>query len=251
MKIKISILACILSISMIASAVYCEDNAANPGMSSPHGKMGLPSSGEDSGLITGKVLETMDSGGYTYVRVEKDGKKIWLAMPQTKVSKGKTMSFTSGGKMMNFESKTLKRTFPEIIFSGGPVSKAGGSAASSGSKNKVITISDQIKVEKASGANAYTIAELHKNKEKLDKKQVVVRGKVIKVSGGIMGTNWIHIQDGSGNRKKGSHDLVLTSDDKPTVGDTITATGILSKDKDFGGGYKYDLIIEKAGLVPY
>ncbi|TAN41982.1 MAG: DNA-binding protein [Nitrospirae bacterium] len=248
MKLKISILACTLSLFMIASSVHGEDKPASHGTASPHGSMGAET---DGGLITGKVLETMDSGGYTYVRVEKDGKKIWLAMPQTKVQKGKTMSFTSGGKMINFESKTLKRTFSEIIFSGGPVIKAGVTGASSGSKNKVINITDQIKIEKASGANAYTIAELYKNKVRLDKKEVVVRGKVVKVSGGIMGKNWIHIQDGTGNRKKATNDLVVTSDDKPTVGDTITATGVLSKDKDFGGGYKYDLIIENAGLVPY
>ncbi|MBF0328868.1 MAG: DNA-binding protein [Nitrospirae bacterium] len=250
MKLKTLILACTLSISIIASAAYGADKAASPGMSSPHGGMGAP---EDAGSITGKVVETMDSGGYTYVRIEKDGKKIWLAMPTTKVTKGKTMTFSAGGKMMNFESKTLKRTFTEIIFSGGPIGqqKPSVGGASTGSKNKVISISDHIKVEKASGANAYTIGDLYKNKVKLDKKEVVVRGKVVKVSSGIMGTNWIHIQDGSGNRKKGSHDLVVTSDDKPTVGDTVTATGTLSKDKDFGGGYKYDLIIEKAGLVPY
>ncbi len=71
--------------------------------------------------ISGKVIETMDSGGYTYVRLEKDGKKTWVAVPQMKVVKGKNMSFQPGVVMENFESKTLKRKFDRIIFSGGPV----------------------------------------------------------------------------------------------------------------------------------
>lgn len=70
--------------------------------------------------LSGKVVETMNSGGYTYVCLEKSGKKTWLAVPQMKVVKGETMSFEPGMEMTNFESKTLKRTFDKIIFSAGP-----------------------------------------------------------------------------------------------------------------------------------
>jgi hypothetical protein len=70
--------------------------------------------------LSGKVIETMDSGGYTYVCLEKDGKKTWLAVPQMKVVKGSEMSFQPGVEMSNFKSKTLNRTFESIIFSGGP-----------------------------------------------------------------------------------------------------------------------------------
>ena len=71
--------------------------------------------------LSGKVVETMDSGGYTYVCLEKDAKKIWVAVPQMKVVKGKTMSFEPGIEMVDFESKTLKRKFDKIYFSGGPI----------------------------------------------------------------------------------------------------------------------------------
>lgn len=71
--------------------------------------------------ISGKVVETMNSGGYTYVCLEKGGKKTWVAVPEMKVVKGKNMSFEPGMEMKDFESKTLKRKFDRIIFSGGPV----------------------------------------------------------------------------------------------------------------------------------
>jgi hypothetical protein len=61
-----------------------------------------------------------------------------------------------------------------------------------------------------------------------------------------MKKNWIHLQDGTGDA--GNNDLVVTSDDLPKVGDVVTASGTLYNDKDFGGGYKYKVIIEKAGI---
>jgi hypothetical protein len=71
--------------------------------------------------LSGKVVETMDSGGYTYVLLDNSGKRTWVAMPKTKVEKGANMSFQPGTEMENFHSKTLNRTFEKIIFSGGPV----------------------------------------------------------------------------------------------------------------------------------
>ena len=80
----------------------------------------------------------------------------------------------------------------------------------------------------------------------MDKKTVVVKGKVVKVSQGIMGKNWVHIQDGSGDQQKGTHNLVATSQDMSAVGDIVTITGTFAKDRDFGAGYLYKAIIEDA-----
>jgi hypothetical protein len=102
-------------------------------------------------------------------------------------------------------------------------------------------------VDKASGPDAYTIAEIFQNSKKLEEKKVIIRGKVVKVSAGVMKKNWIHLQDGTGDA--GNNDLVVTSDDLPKTGDIVTASGTLYNDKDFGGGYKYKVIIEKAGIT--
>jgi hypothetical protein len=67
----------------------------------------------------GKVLETMDSGGYTYVQVDENGQKIWVAAMQTPVKVGDTVEFPDSPPMINFQSKTLKRTFDKIIFAPG------------------------------------------------------------------------------------------------------------------------------------
>jgi hypothetical protein len=64
-----------------------------------------------------------------------------------------------------------------------------------------------------------------------------------------MDRNWIHLQDGTGSPEKKNHNLVVTSKDLPDVGDIVTVTGTLVRNKDFGSGYKYDVIVEKAKIV--
>lgn len=126
-----------------------------------------------------------------------------------------------------------------------------GNAASGGSESaKAPATSEPIKVEKAKGADAYTVSEAYEKAGKLDKKTVVVRGKVVKVSKGIMGKNWVHLRDGSGDPGKGTNNLVFTTQDDPKVGTVATAKGTLYKDKDFGAGYKYQVIVEEATVKP-
>jgi hypothetical protein len=209
--------------------------------------------------LSGKVLQTMNAGGYSYVYIEQaDGKKVWVAVAQTPVSVGAQMSFKPGMEMGKFESKALKRTFDSIVFSDGVISGSTASAvadpgkgqgASPGSSGSIAAKSEKISVTKATGANAYTVESAYKNSSKLNKKTVVIHGQVVKVSGGIMGKNWIHIQDGSGSASKKNHNLVCTSvTDSADVGDVVTITGTLYKDKDFGSGYKYAVIVEEAKI---
>jgi hypothetical protein len=120
--------------------------------------------------------------------------------------------------------------------------------AATGSKAQASPKDKAIKVEKAAGANAYTVTEVYAKRSALDTKTVSVKGKVVKVSKNIMGRNWVHIQDGSGDQKKGTHNLVVTTQDLPGVGDVVTITGTLAKDKDFGAGYLYQAIVEDAKI---
>ncbi|NTU43587.1 MAG: DNA-binding protein [Nitrospirales bacterium] len=190
-------------------------------------------------LVIGKVVETMESGGYSYVLLDTGGKKkVWVAVPQMQITKGKRMAFLSGMEMTNFTSKTLKKKFDRIIFSAGPAD----------SQKKEPLAWENLKVTKPKGANVYTVADLYKKLNELKGKRVVVRGQVEKFSPEIMQKNWIHLQDGSGDKKKGDHDIVVTTKHRAAVGDIVTVSGTLMKDKDYGSGYKYPLVIEDAAL---
>ena len=92
-----------------------------------------------------------------------------------------------------------------------------------------------------------TVAELYAGKADLAGTVVSVRGKVVKFSVGIMGKNWAHVQDGSGSA--GTNDLTVTTMGNAKVGDTVLVSGKLTLDKDFGGGYKYALIIEDGSVT--
>lgn len=216
--------------------------------------------------LSGKVAETMNSSVYTYILLDKKGGKIWVAVPEMQVSVGEEIVLEPGIEMVNFTSSTLNRTFEKIIFSAGPVSEKGEpveknmemphgdlpmnmmKAPAGGGMGVRIPIGD-VKVEKATGQNAYTIAEVYEKKSGLCNNKILVRGKVVKVLPQILGKNWIHLQDGSGNEEKGNYDLVVTSQDMPSVGDVITASGTVYTDKDFGAGYKYNVIVEGASIT--
>lgn len=246
---------CFMTAMMIFSAVpvFAVTDKPSP-VPPPEMKTKKAAAASDTSSLSGKVVETMNSGGYTYVRLEKKGKKTWVAIPEMKVSKGQQLSLQPGMEMVNFTSKSLGRTFDSITFSGGPASGA-PSAGHNEKAGKMVSSSKpaappamDIKVAKATGPDAYTIGEIFEKRTALHEKTAVVKGKVVKVSAGIMGKNWLHLQDGTGDRNKGTNDLVATSDEIASLGDIITVKGTIFKDKDFGAGYRYSAIMEKASI---
>lgn len=101
---------------------------------------------------------------------------------------------------------------------------------------------DFSKIVKPKGGK--TVEEVYQEKDKLKGKRVTLRGKVVKYNEAIMGKNWLHLRDGTG--KDPTDDLTVTTQAKAKVGDTVLVEGTVTLDKDFGAGYKYDVIIEDA-----
>ncbi len=90
----------------------------------------------------------------------------------------------------------------------------------------------------------YTVAQLYQKAKELDGKEVTVRGKVVKYLPGIMGKNWLHVADGSGEDGKAQVTVTTQATVKP--GDVVLVKGKLAANKDFGYGYFYKVIIEDA-----
>lgn len=195
---------------------------------------------------TATVLETMDGGGYTYVKVDEGGEVFWAAAPASKVAVGDQVSFTEQMTMENFTSNSLGRTFDQLMFVGGLRGDSGTSEAPQAVPVPApapapVTVSEPI--EKAEGG--YTIAEVFAQKDALKGKTIRVRGKVVKVSRKIMGLNWVHLKDGSG--EEGSDRLIFRSDDGiAEVGSVVTAEGTVDTDLDFGYGYRYAVLVNNA-----
>ena len=237
----------------LAAALLCSSVFASPKADSTAPGQQVPSAKAETKAdpaLSGKVVETMNAGGYTYILIEKNGKQTWVAIPMAQVTVGQEITLQPGAEMQDFSSPSLKRTFKSIIFSGGLMPKPGSVAASPGGAAKEASPSNEkISVEKAAGPDAYTVSEIHTKKAALNEKTAVVKAKVVKVSEGIMGKNFIHLKDGTGDAALGTNKLVVTSQDLPSVGDIVTMKGTIYSDKDFGSGYKYTVIMEKATVV--
>lgn len=228
----------------------------------------------------GTVSETMDSGGYTYVLLDTGDQKLWCATNATPVAVGDKVTIPMGQLMTDFRSATLDRVFPEIYFttaiwkageepqaqmasqghSGGGMAEHPGSGMAGGTamtgdemgggvnggtvSGTKLVLDDQHVAGVQKVAGGYQVGEIYANGAQLAGKTVKVRGRVVKFTPNIMGTNWMHIQDGTG--AGATVDLTVTTAAIVAVGDMVVAEGVLALDKDFGAGYKYAAIIEKA-----
>jgi len=163
--------------------------------------------------LKGTVLETKNSGGVTYVHLKSGADERWVVTAPTDVKAGAAVTV---------------QIVDNVAF--GRIEEAA------------------VKVEKAEGSDAKTVAEIWASKSALKDRQVVVRAKVVKFLPSIMGKNWMHVRDGSGSHANGDDDLAVISDDPAKVGSVVTLTGTLRVDKDFGAGYQYPVIIEGAKL---
>lgn len=250
--------------------------AAGPALlPEPSAAMPQTTAASETRTVTGTVIETVNASGYTYMLVATGTSETWVAIPETAIKKGGMISYYEGMAMANFTSKSLNKTFERIIFSAGLAEAAGAVAAApagsdsfaaalqaeqktaapapiteqvSGGSAMAISPLQEISVPKADGDNAYTVAEIFAGTKTLTGKKVRLRGKVVKFSPSIMGKNWVHLQDGTGDPLHSTHDLVFTTDATLAVDAIVIMEGTLAADKDFGAGYKYVAIVEQAVL---
>jgi hypothetical protein len=227
-----------------------------------------------SATIKGKVVEKLDAPPYSYLKIKTAEGETWAAVPKTELQTGADVVVGGAMPMNDFESKTLKRKFEVVYFgtlggegapppamgAGGPPPGMGGPPPGMDGGGPPANMAAQhaaaaagpadvgdVKVAKASGTDARTVAEIYAQKASLKEKPITIRGKVVKYNEGIMGRNWLHIRDGSGTAGK-DNDLTVTTNDKVAVGDVVVVKGTLRTDKDFGSGYSYPVIVEDAKL---
>ena len=254
-----------LSAVLLVAVAVAGCKKSEPPAAAPQAAAAAADAAPQGTTIKGKVLERLDAPPYSYLKLAVGKEEMWAAVPKTDTEKGKEVSVVNAMPMNGFESKTLNRKFDVVFFGtlegAAPVADAkpapgmgamDGSPASMAAQHANVgkgpsDVGD-VKVDKASGADARTVAEVYAQKGQLKDKPVTIRGKVVKYNAGIMGKNWLHIRDGSGKADK-DNDLTVTSQDVAKVGDVVVVKGSVRVDKDFGAGYAYPVIIEDAKLT--
>lgn len=185
--------------------------------------------------VTVKKIE--DAGMYSYVQVQENDEEYWIAITKSNIEVGQTYYYDGGSKMLNFESKELNKTFKEVTFVD----------ALRGHEKKAPKVADTIeKIEQPEEGTA--IEAILSNPETFKDKEIVVKGKVVKVNKNIMDRNWVHLRDGT--RFEDISNLTFTTNDSTIkVGDIVTLKGTVTLNKDFGHGYLYPILVEKGELV--
>ncbi len=191
-------------------------------------------------IYEGVVVDVMQGGGYTYLQIDDTKKRYWIAVEGVNLEKGTEVRFQEEMKAKNFESKALNRTFDELVFASNLQYRTKVQE-----KGNLALINEYVEVSPYQREGTMSIKEAWEKRTQLNGKSVTIRAKVVKASSAILGRNWIHLQDGTGeNREVGR--IVFTSQESPKVGDIVTATGIVAVDKNFGSGYIYTIIVENA-----
>ncbi len=220
-------------------------NTLPPGHPPVSDKAPQPTGDVDPGTtIAGTVLETIPAGKYLYLEIDRAEGKTWAAIPKADIAKGQTVEVANAHLMEGFRSPSLDRTFDAIWF--GTLGKKSTEVAKVAAPTPTAEPATAPRVTPATGG--VTVQAIHQQKAELAGKSVTVSGKVVKFNAQIMGRNWIHLQDGTGSKDAGDHDILVTGGLTTKVGDTITVTGTVAVDRDFGHGYSYKVLVEKAQL---
>ena len=200
------------------------------------------------GAVTVKVKAVEQVANYTYLLVKGKGPEYWIAVSSTEIEVGESITYEGGMLMENFHSKELDRTFEKVLFLDGlegnqpsPMGGMGGTTQGS----DINTDRLETKIEAVAGT--VSIAELYANPAAYEGKSIRVKGEVAKFNPNIMERNWIHLQDGTDF--EGKYDLTITSQEGFVVGQVLTLEGILALNRDFGYGYNYAILLEKATVV--
>lgn len=189
------------------------------------------------------VKEVIQAKSYTYLFVTEGDQEYWIATALQPIEAGMTLHYDEGLEMKDFTSKEIDKTFDSIFFVGQMRGTSRTAMDAMGGK-KAMELPKDISVVKIAGS--ISINELYDNKADYEGKTVTVHGQVTKFNAGIMGRNWVHLQDGT--KSGDAFDVTITTQAVVSKDDVVVFSGKVGLNKDFGAGYTYDLILEEAEL---
>jgi hypothetical protein len=200
--------------------------------------------GDKGGVREVTVKEVLQAEKYTYLNVEEEGEVFWIAVSKQPAVEGDKFYFTDGLLKKNFFSREFDRNFETLYLVSRITPAPGNSSLASASSGKEEV--ERVEVEVPSTSVA--LNKIFASPENYRDKEVTVTGQVIKANYQIMNRNWYHIEDGTEMDGK-KCDLTITSGEQVPLGSVLTLKGKISLNKDFGAGYKYEIIMEDASMV--
>lgn len=202
---------------------------------------------------TGKILEKMDAGIYTYVKFQTPSETYWVAIPKTDLAVGETLTVKESTWMKNFESKTLNKTFDKVMFADFEDSKKAvhgvdnvhGIHGQKMNNEELKPNFEQITVSNETPVKV-TISELYEKKDSFKNKNVQIEGEIVQISTKVQGNSWVKISDGK-------EAIIVESnneDEKFKRKDKVSVIATINTDVDYGFGFKYQVIGVNAQITP-
>jgi hypothetical protein len=235
-----SILICfkILAISVLVLCGCSDDGKLIEAIGSDSSRTGIftdnksPESSKSESYQV-KAIEVLQTSKYSYLWVEGEGDGLsvgepyWIATLKNDFIAGEEYVYTGRLFKEDFESKEFGRVFDQIYLV------------------SFIEKTNRTTPMNATVEGVVSIAEIVSNAGSYAGTKVKVQGKVVKVNEAIMDRNWIHLADGSAD----DYDFLITSGVSVPVGLTVAFEGLISTNRDFGAGYKYELLMEDAVTI--
>ncbi len=219
------------------------------------------------GAMGGTVITVETASKYVILELEYEGRTFWAAAALTAVETGDLVELVGPMMMKDFTVKSLDRTFDEIYFASGLIRNGGQSVPSETEQAEVSmpaghpdisamqsphgTVGGQLEepmkpADVVPLEDGISIQQLLDNPGGYAGKTIRIRGQITKFMGGIMKRNWLHVRDNS----CGTAHLTVTTDETVAVGQVGMITGVVAVDQDFGHGYSYPVLVEKATFQP-
>lgn len=193
------------------------------------------------------LLQIQDKTAKSIVYVDKNG----LSGNLEKNSKASITNFKTGMEV-SFKDTTLQDVIiaksVTVLQTGVKETPKMGMSSQQPPHNHPETEKQDVKVtekiDKVDGG--YTVEEVFSQKSSIANSTITVKAKVIRFSKGILGYNWVRLQDGTGSIDDGTHELLCntSTDTDFNVGDIITVTGTVRVNHDVKGMITYPLLLE-------
>ena len=224
---------------IVADAPTTSVSDSNPAIQPMSGDLMSSSAGMDNSVHRVVADDILHTDKYTYLHVTENNRKFWIATNKFEAAKGKAYIYRGGLLKTNFESREFKRNFDTLYL----VSSIMDEGQHPGSQTTDVAITNTTGTHQHH-ADAVKIADLFSNKKKFEGQEIIVEGNCTKVNNGIMGRNWVHISDGSKINGKPA-EITVTTQASVDPGEHIAVKGKVVLNKDFGAGYRYEIILEE------
>lgn len=199
------------------------------------------------GLKQVKVLKVTPGERYQYAEVREGDKTYWLASPKQELRAGETYYYNEALVRTQFESTDLQQVFDTLLLVTrlvpegeqdalkAPLHKAhpGGLAGEVPAANQ------------GTAPVSLELPELLQNPQAYENRWVEFSGTCVKVNEGIMGRNWVHLKA----LGEATGEVVLTTQETIAVGQVVRMQAVVRLNRDFGSGYKYDLLLEEGQKI--